>query len=73
VPQAEHEQLTRDVEHLRDQFENGEVSENDYKVWTVAFGAEMAGDDPDTTANDVAVFIVDRPRGTDDLQGTSRS
>ena len=73
VPRAEHEKLTRDIEHLRDQFDNGEVSENDYRFWTVAIGTEMAGDHRATTANDVAVFIVDRPRGTDDLQGTSRS
>ncbi|HEY7071283.1 MAG TPA: hypothetical protein VH479_14250 [Acidimicrobiales bacterium] len=73
VPLAEHQKLNRDLEHLKEQYDNGEVTQNEYKFFSVAIGSEMAGDRPDTTANDVAVFVVDRPGGTDDRPGTSRA
>lgn len=62
VPLEVHERLTADLEDLEDQFDDGEISQIDYSFGLTVIGAEMAGDRPDTTANDVAVFIDERPR-----------
>jgi hypothetical protein len=65
VPREEHERLSRDLADLRDQFDDGEISQGEYNERLAAIGAEMTGDRPGTAANDVAVFLDERPRGPD--------
>jgi hypothetical protein len=64
VPLEEHERLSRDLERLTDRFEDGEITQNEYNHGLTVIGGQMAGDRPGTTANDVAVFVDERPRDT---------
>ena len=65
VPLEEHQRLTAGLEDLEDQFEDGEITQNQYNYGLTVIGGEMAGDWPDTTANDVALF-VDEHGGADE-------